>query len=384
MPVRYTYIFVFFMIFACARIEPSADSFLEVDKEKIIQLANENLKKEPVTITSFKAERSAGGIHDYFSEGSYWWPNPEDPTGPYIRKDGNRNPDNFKKHKEVLRTFSMTVSTLTAAYKITKDAKYAKHAIKHLKAWLVDSSTRMNPSLLYAQAIKGISTGRGIGIIDTIRLINVALSIELLADEKMLEGDVLAGVKEWFNDFAEWLTTHPYGKDERDNNNNHSTWWGAQVAAFSRVAEREDILVLSQRQFKKQLDIQMAEDGSFPDELSRTKPFHYMNYNLRGWTTFALLASTPKENLWKYKSKYGTVRRALDFAIPYYERPDSWSFFTPLEKEIHLHRNDFLFLAYLGTDDSSYLDLWKKLSVSEMHKEEGDANLILWKKFQKG
>jgi len=346
--------------------------------QEVISKANEYLEQKPVTITSFKAERSVGGIHDYFSEGSYWWPNPNDLKGPYIRKDGQRNPNNFKKHKTAIREFSIIVTTLTAAYHLTKKEKYALHAIEHINAWFVDVDTRMNPSLLYAQAIKGISTGRGIGIIDTIRLINVALSVELLERKKMLKGESLTGVKKWFNDYANWLTTHPYGIDERDNNNNHSTWWGAQVAAFATVAERSDIFALAQLQYKKQIDIQMAEDGSFPDELSRTKPFHYMNYNLRAWTTFALLASTSSENLWQYKNKKGTLKSAIEFAIPFYENKNKWKYHTEIEKEITLQSNDFLLFAHWGLEEEKYLKLWSTLEKYQNKYEAVDANLILW------
>jgi hypothetical protein len=48
---------------------------------------------------------------------------------------------------------------------------------KHCKAWFVDKETLMNPSLLYAQAIKGRFTGRGIGVIDTIQLMEVAQAL---------------------------------------------------------------------------------------------------------------------------------------------------------------------------------------------------------------
>ncbi len=349
-----------------------------LDYQKIIASAEKLLEQEPVTITSFEAERSAGGIHDYYSEGSYWWQNPDDPDGPFIRKDGERNPHNFTAHKKALRDFCIAVTTLTAAYEVTNDERFVLHAIKHLQSWFVNSSTRMNPSLLYAQAIKGISTGRGIGIIDTVRLIHVAMSVLFLEEKKILQGESLAIVKKWFGDYSEWLTTHPYGIDERDNNNNHSTWWGAQVAAYSRVAERDDIIAMSQSQFKKQLDIQMAEDGSFPKELSRTKPFHYMNYNLRAWTSFALLASTPTENLWEYKSKNGSLQKAIDFILPFYNNPNTWNYQTVLEKEIHPQRNDFLLFTYWGTGKKEYLELWKNLNKSNSKVGAGEEHLVLW------
>ncbi len=375
---------ILFSVVRCNNHTTILSSELDWDTTSILQKANIYLSMEPVTITSYVATRSAGGIHDYYSEGSYWWPNPADPEGPFIRKDGRRNPENFRAHKEALKNFSTVVTILVASYQISGNDKYIAKALEHLKAWFVHPDTRMNPSLLYAQAIKGINTGRGIGIIDTLWLINVALCVESLEEAELLKGENRDAIRKWFGDFGEWLTTHPYGHDERNNNNNHSTWWGAQVAAYARAANRKDLLAISQEQFKRQLEIQMAADGSFPDELGRTKPFHYMNYNLRAWTNYADLASTPDENLWKYNCKNGNLKKAIDFAIPYYKTPADWPYLTELEKEIHPHQNDFLVMAYWGLDDKEYLSIWNQLSRNEKDNDEGDANLVIWKsKFSK-
>src|SRR3954465_13909924 len=139
--------------------------------------------------------RSAGGPHDFFSEGDYWWPNPADPTGPYIQKDGLTNPDNFVAHRLAMIRLSTHVATLTAAWRITGDAKYADHALTHLRAWFIDKDTMMNPNLQYAQAIKGITTGRGIGVIDTIHLIEVAQSASLLQQAGLLKGNDLTATQ---------------------------------------------------------------------------------------------------------------------------------------------------------------------------------------------
>ena len=73
-----------------------------------------------------------------------------------------------------MRRLSQIVPALVAAYEITKDERYARRAVEHLRAWFVDTATRMSPHLLYGQAIKGVATGRGVGIIDTIHLVEVA------------------------------------------------------------------------------------------------------------------------------------------------------------------------------------------------------------------
>ena len=138
-------------------------------KEGILEQAGKWLDREPVTVTDFVAERSAGGIHDFYSEGDYWWPDPENPDGPYIRRDGESNPDNFSEHRKAMIDFSMAVGSLASAYLLTGRQEYADAVGKHVRAWFIDEQTRMNPSLLYAQAIKGRVTGRGIGIIDTMK-----------------------------------------------------------------------------------------------------------------------------------------------------------------------------------------------------------------------
>jgi alginate lyase len=82
-------------------------------------------------------------------------------------------------HRYLMR-LSVQVPALAAAWKLTKDSRYAKHAGRHLRAWFVDPATRMNPHIQYSQAIHGRSTGRGIGVIDTTQLVEVAPAVDAL------------------------------------------------------------------------------------------------------------------------------------------------------------------------------------------------------------
>jgi hypothetical protein len=136
------------------------------ERDRVIAQANKFLKDAPVTVTASRSPRSAGGLHDYFSEGDYWWPDPANPDGPYIQKDGMSNPGNFNDHRRALMRLSVEMPALTTAYILTKDRKYAIAAERHARAWFVSRATRMNPALRYAQAIHGRVTGRGTGIID--------------------------------------------------------------------------------------------------------------------------------------------------------------------------------------------------------------------------
>ena len=139
-----------------------------IERPRVLKAADKYLGEGPVTVTAASSPRSAGGRHDFFSEGDYWWPDPANSMGPYIQRDGMSNPDNFVEHRRAMIRLSLTVPALAAAYRITGKRTYAEHAAKHLRAWFVDAATRMNPNLEYAQAIQGRFTGRGTGIIDTL------------------------------------------------------------------------------------------------------------------------------------------------------------------------------------------------------------------------
>ena len=69
------------------------------DRRRILEAASAYLAFPPVTITSFPSDRSPGGPHDYFSQADYFWPDPKNPDGPYINRDGQSNPGNFNDHR---------------------------------------------------------------------------------------------------------------------------------------------------------------------------------------------------------------------------------------------------------------------------------------------
>src|SRR5690349_16630566 len=142
---------IIFMMLLCAcaaqkRSGRSGDSTFKDEvtstlKSQVLGEAAWALQQEPVTVTAQIAARSAGGKHDFFSEGDYWWPNPASPDSPYIQKDGMTNPDNFVAHRHAMIRLSKIIGALAAAYQITGDEKYVQHALKHCRAWFSDTAT---------------------------------------------------------------------------------------------------------------------------------------------------------------------------------------------------------------------------------------------------
>ncbi|HEV8429028.1 MAG TPA: alginate lyase family protein [Pyrinomonadaceae bacterium] len=355
------------------------------ERARVLKAANDYLKEAPGTITSSVSPRSAGGVHDFFSEGDYWWPDPQNPSGPYIQRDGMSNPNNFVDHRRYLMRLSVQVPALVAAWKLTKDQRYANHAVKHLRAWFIDERTRMNPNLQYAQAVHGRFTGRGIGIIDTIHLVEVARAIEVLKDARVLTPADRTALLKWFCDYVQWMTTSKNGIDEREAKNNHGTCWVMQVAAFARLLKNQELLSYCRDRFKTVLvPNQIAADGRFPEELRRTKPYGYSLFNLDAMATTCQILSTPSDSLWNFTLPDGRgVRRAMEYMYPYIRDKKSWPFKPDVmyDAEWPMRHNSLLF-AGRAFDRPEYIELWKKLpadsTVDEVVRNFFIRQPVLW------
>jgi hypothetical protein len=326
----------------------------------------------PETITNYPSARSAGGKNDFFSEGDYWWPDPNDAGAPYIRKDGVINPDNFTVHRKAMIRMSMIVSTLTAAYVLTNDKKYSELAVKHLLAWFVEEKTKMNSNLLYAQAIHGRITGRGIGIIDTIHLIEVAQAVAVLEKYGVIYNPELNEIKKWFSEYLNWLTSHQYGIDEMNQKNNHGSWWVAQVAAFAKLVGNVEKLNFCSERFKTVLmPTQMAAEGNFPLELMRTRPYSYSLFNLEALVLSAQILSNEKNNLWKFISDDGrSLEKGIDFILPFLKDKQSWNYPRDvMYYEQFPVRHSFLLFAGLAFSNKECIDLWMKLESDPINEE---------------
>jgi hypothetical protein len=352
-----------------------------IERARVLKSADKYLTEQPVTITASSSPRSTGGKHDFFSEGDYWWPDPKNPEAPYIQKDGETNPDNFVEHRRAMVRLSLIVPSLAAAYKITKQRKYADHAAKHLRAWFIDEATRMNPNLQFAQAIKGRFTGRGIGIIDTLHLVEVARAV---AQIDMPARD-LAGVKKWFADYSTWMSTSKNGMDERDAKNNHGTCWVTQIAAFSWLTGNKEQTAWCIDRFKTVLiPNQEAPDGSFPQELRRTKPYGYSLFNLDALAIAAQTLSTPAESLWTWKLPDGRgMAKAMEYMYPYILDKGKWPKPADVmyDKEWPVRQPCLLF-AGMALDKPDYIALWRKLdadpTVEEVLRNWPVRQPLLW------
>src|ERR1041385_7415826 len=357
-----------------------------IDRERIMKAADAALALEPITITKFRAKLSEGGLNDFYSNGDYWWPNPNATNGlPYVQRDGQTNPENFVEHRRCVMGLRDAVAGLGAAYEVTREDRYAKKADELLKVFFLNPKTRMNPNLKYAQAIPGVSAGRGIGIIDTLHLIEVPLAVKEMQKSPAFPAKDFAGLKEWFREYVEWMTTSKNGNDEANAKNNHAVAFWLQIAAFSQLTGDEAKLNECRRRFKEVFVAkQMTNDGSFPAELKRTKPYGYSIFQLDNMATLCQLLSTRDENLWFYalpNSGRG-LRLAMEFMYPFLADKSKW----PRKPDVQAWdgwpaRQPCLLFAGLALDEPKYLDLWKKLPLPtdpEVKRNIAITQPVLW------
>ena len=356
-----------------APVNMTLEQVAQVDHARILKAADTALKMEPVTITRFHAKLSEGGPNDFYSNGDYWWPDPSKTNGlPYLQRDGQTNPNNFIFHRQLVRQLSDAVAALGAACKISGDDRYVKKTVKLLRVFFLDPATRMNPNLQYAQAIPGVSPGRGTGIIDTLHIIEIPRAIKAMETSPAFPPEVLSGMKKWFADYVAWMTTSTNGHNEANSANNHAVAFWLQVAVFAQFTGDETNLNECRRRFKEVfVSKQMASDGSFPRELARTKPYGYSIFQIDNLVTLCQVLATTNDDLWRFTLPDGrNIHRAVEFMYPYLADKSTW----PHKPDVMAWdgwpaRQPGLLFAGFAFNEQKYLDLWKRLSPDPTNEE---------------
>jgi hypothetical protein len=350
----------------------SGDAKVSQQVNAVVKIADGHLGDKPASVMEKSLAPPSGSKHDYMSMAPYFWPDPKKTDGlPYIRKDGQRNPE-IKKIVDhaLLSELETRCKYLSLAYYFTGDEKYAAKANELLKVWFIDADTRMNPNLNYAQAIMGVNDGRGIGIIETRCLANLADWLGLLAGSKSFPAQNSAAIKDWYKQYLTWMTTSKNGKDEHNAKNNHGTHYDVQEVTFALFTGNTDLAKQVLNAAKKRIDLQVEPEGQQKLELERTNALGYSTMNLDGWVNMAMLGDRAGVDLWNYTSNDGrSIHKAIDWLMPYAlgNQPFKYQQISPYNKDelyrpvllMGLKQSDATYLktaAGIHTTDKFYLD----------------------------
>lgn len=304
------------------------DAALRPAYDALLSAANEALAAGPFSVMDKQRTPPSGDKHDYMSLAPYWWPDSTKPEGlPFIRRDGDVNPESRRDTDSPrFGQMSNAAETLALAYYFSNDPRYARRAGLILRTWFLNPATRMNPNLRFAQAIPGVTEGRGIGIIDTRDMTSIVDDVALLRGAPGWSVDDERAMRDWCRTYLSWLQTSVQGREEAAAKNNHGTWYDAQTASLALfVGDTSLARHVIGVSAKARLAAQIAPDGKQPEELARTRPLHYSLFNLEPFGRLAELGRHVGVDLWHYDAPTGaSLHRAIAFVAPYFAPAAKW------------------------------------------------------------
>jgi len=349
----------------------------------LLESADRELSNPPLSVMMKDKTPASGSKHDYMSIGRYYWPDPTKSDGkPYINRDGVSNPELEKLDRVRLGKMADAVTTLSLAYYLSNNEKYAAKATENIRVWFMNKETKMNPNLNYAQTVPGRFNDRGrcYGVIDTYSFVEMLEGVQLLAKSKSFTDKDEKALKEWFGQLVQWLVSSDLGQEESNSANNHGLAYDVQLVSFAIYTGNYKLAnkvldAFPQRRLYKQIE----PDGSQPLELKRTLAFGYSEFNIHHMIDmffYAKALNRPK--LYLTKSEDGrSFLKAVDFLTPYLgKKVTEWPYqqISEWNAKQQAFCDDLYRISLLTPSRTDYLKLYK------MHKEihPTDRNILLY------
>lgn len=324
------------------------DSLRQDEYVKIAE--TEALTHDLQTVVS-KANTISGDKHNYESLGGYFWPDPNNPGGPYIARDGYRNPEYKDWDYPKLLRINRWMDAAAKAYCFTQDERFYNYFVEQMDTWFFDQETLMYPTFDYSQFCPGVngSRGKACGCIDAHQFVAVIQAVSLINKVKSIGYKRNRKFKKWLKNFAYWMENSDNGKECCGYKNNQgivydNTLMTIYLYTGNKTEARKHILSCYDR-----IDQQIDDEGRQPQELVRTKAFFYSVYNLEHINDFISIANRvdlPVEEALRRNAINTKVAKAFTFlgqyvgnheAFPYQEL-DDWK---TLEQDFHKQSQRF-------------------------------------------
>lgn len=345
--------------------------------EDLIARANKALSVAPYTVTNKGRPGPSGDLQDYVSLSRYFWPDPKAKDGlPYIRKDGQSNPEingiNFDRRRS--QDMTNAVRDLSLAAYLSHDERYAIKAIELAYTWFVNKEQRMNPHLKFAQSVPGRTAGREFGILDTRIYWDVIDSLLLLQSVDMVDEKIVDAVRVWFGHYAAWLIDSDFGKKARSKYNNHGTFYDAQLSHILVFAGRCDLAKTVLKSGHNRTKKQIKKDGLMPGEIHRTRSLFYHAFNAQAFLRMAHLSQKLGQDFYPVRKRgAGSIKDNVHFIASYAGRTDEWPY---EEISANVEKSIWTMLKHAQLIDKSAV-ITEALNKLEYEDPQNHLNLLI-------
>lgn len=280
---------------------------------------------EPLLLITSKPAKFVSDTHYYVSLSFYYWPDPKNPGGPYIHKDGEKNPEYNSYDGRKFEILEDRLRSLSIAYYFTGSSKYRDAYLSQLRAWFIDKSTYMYPNLTYSQIAPGHDNnqGRPSGIIEGYQYTSIIESIRLVDSVSPIDSKTMKGVKKWFKLLGKWLRTSKAGILESQSISNHGFAYDVlllDIDLFCTGKLNTDLV----SSLSNRLQIQIDRDGKQPEELKRASAMTYSIYNLEHVVDLCLLMESSGNSY--YQSHKSIIDSAFNYLIQFIGRQSSFPY----------------------------------------------------------
>lgn len=317
----------------------SLDTLSDIQRRHIIAEAD-NIIKTPFVSVRNKEKSLTANPNDYESLATYYWPDPTNPKGRYIAKDGQRNPETDLYCTPLIYSLSYKLKYTCEAYFLTSENKYAQYAKEQIDHWFINKYYYMKPDFEHGQFIPGGTyTNGNIGAIaEAYYLIDAIEAIALLKDNKYINRATDKRLKGWFKSFSTWMQTSIIGTKMRAANDNCGIMFDILLYRISSYIGDKAICEEITKKFTTlRLHKQITEDGKQTMELKRSKAIDYSIYNLNHILDFCFMLEKSGTHYYAVNAK--RIASALNYLYKLsnnrekfpYMRSEDW---TNIDKQL--------------------------------------------------
>lgn len=312
-----TFMFDGQQLVAAKELAESRNKLLQSAIKDLCQRSDLLLEMKNPTVTDKKNYPDLAKTNDYVSLAKYWWPSSNPGGIPYVRKDGEVNPECYSENYDSkrLETFCDAVIFLAITSFLSDEKKYADKAISLINTWIVDPATRQNPHFRFSQIVPAVDDVRCWGLIEARRLVYVCDALKILNYLNLIDDQTYRICRHWFWELSQWLEKSEVGRKAIKLKNNIGFWVDLERVVFAKFAGKEKLAEdIIRNSTIPRISEQIELDGRLPAELSRERPYDYVIFTLLAMAGLSKVGESEDVKLTEFSDAEGrSFQNAFDW-----------------------------------------------------------------------